>query len=90
MWFPETTFDWVIVGYIVVGLLYVAHGYQQLNSASGREAAEKHAGPMPPELFRILYPVVTVMLVVAAFAVWPLAWGWEAFDYVKWKSGRKK
>ena len=69
MWSPETIFDWVIVGYIVAGLIYVAHGYNELNSKRGRETAEQTGGPMPPELFRIFYPVVCVLVMIVAFLI---------------------
>jgi hypothetical protein len=77
MWFPETTFDWVIVGYLLIGLIYGAYVYHELNSEHGREEAQKHAGPLPPEIFRIGYAVLCIILVFAVMIVWPIALSWE-------------
>jgi hypothetical protein len=85
MWYPESTSDWVIVGYLLIGLIYGAYVYHSLNSEHGREEAEKHAGPLPPEIFRIGYAVLCLVLVFAILIVWPIAMGWEFSKYVMWK-----
>jgi hypothetical protein len=84
MWFPETTFDWVIVGYLLVGLIYGAYVYHELNTEHAREEAQKHSGPLPPEIFRIGYAVLSIVLVFAVMIVWPIAMGWEVTKYVMW------
>jgi len=89
MWFPETTFDWVIVGYVLAGLIYVAYVYNEISSEEGRENAQKYSGPMSPDIFRIAYPVVCVVVIVVVLTVWPIVLGFEVSYWVLWWMRRK-
>jgi hypothetical protein len=84
MWTPQSTWEWVAVAYVVIGLVYAAYVFHQLQSDKGKESAEKAAGPIPSGMFDAAYGVACVLLCLAIVGFWPGAALWE----LSWKVRR--